>query len=186
MLTDLAWWTDQHGSSGPVMSKAPDAKQEGAQWEPIIDIPDNLRPDGSNYVEWVWALLDDEIDIPLTGSFAKLLTPSENPLLDDWAAAHLDKQLATARLAADERGHALADVVVCCRPEAFDAGELADDLYRLFFSDSASALARARAIGEICDVAEEYRPEAFRLKMALATDSKLPLALRRAVDSSCE
>jgi hypothetical protein len=166
-----------------VMSEAPDPKQQGEPWEPIIDIPDNLRPDGSNYVEWVWALLDDEIDIPLTGSsFAELRTPSREPLLDDWAAAHLDKQLAIARLAADERGHALADVLLCCRPQGFDAGELADELCRLFFTDSASALARGRALGEICGIAEEYRPEAFHLKMALATDPELPRAVRRAVD----
>jgi hypothetical protein len=169
-----------------VMSEAPDPKQQGEPWEPIIDIPDNLRPDGSNYVEWIWALLDDGIEIATVGSFAQLRCPSGAPLLDGAAADHLDSQLVIARRAADQRGHDLRDVVMCCRPGDLDAGKLADELSRLFFTDSASALARARAIGEICDIAEEYRPEAIRVKFALATDRALPRVIRRAVDPSAE
>ncbi|GAA0005940.1 hypothetical protein BRDID11002_59440 [Bradyrhizobium diazoefficiens] len=63
-------------------------------------------------------------------------------------------------------------------------GPLADELARLFFVNSAAALSRAKAIGEICDAAEEFCAEAFHLKRRLATDNALPKSLRRAIDAA--
>ena len=63
-------------------------------------------------------------------------------------------------------------------------GPLADELARLFFVNSAAALSRAKASGEICDAAEEFCDEAFHLKRRLATDNALPKSLRRAIDAA--
>ncbi len=152
--------------------------------EPLFDVPDNLRRDGSNYVEWIWSLLDDGIDIPLSGSFVDLRTETGERLPDPDMVAYLDDQMKVARRAADARGHSLQDVITCCRARGLDAGPLADEFCRLFFTDCEAALSRARAIGEICEVAENFCKEALNLKASLATDSALPRQLRRVIDAS--
>ncbi|MBR1000518.1 MULTISPECIES: hypothetical protein [Bradyrhizobium] len=152
------------------------------EWEPIFDVPDNLRRDGSNYVEWIWSLLDDGIEVPLSGSFTDLRTAAGEPLLDAGVAADLDEQMTLARRAAAGVNHDLQDVLTCCRADGLDAGPLADELSRQFFLDSEATLSRAKAIGEICDMAEEFCKEALYLKADLARDPQLPMALRRAVD----
>lgn len=158
------------------------ARQANGEWEPMFDVPDNLHRDGSNYVKWIWSLLDDGIEIPMSGSFIDLRTQQGKPLLDPDMAAHLDDQMKVARRAAAANNHGLEDVVTCRRAGDIDAGPLVDELSRLFFTDSAAALSRAGAIGEICDVAEEFCREAIHLKRTLATDRALPRTLRQAID----
>jgi hypothetical protein len=34
-----------------------------AFWAPSSDVPNNLGADGQNYVEWMWSLLDNGIDV---------------------------------------------------------------------------------------------------------------------------
>lgn len=99
-------------------------------------------------------------------------------------AAYLDGQMKVARRAADAKGHGLQDVITCCRGRGLDAGPLADELCRLFFTDCEAALSRARTIGEICEVAEDFCKEALHLKASLPTDSALPMQVRRAIDAS--
>jgi len=152
------------------------------EWEPIFDVPDNLRRDGSNYVEWIWSLLDDGIEIPLAGSFADLRTDAGAPLLDIDVAAYLDEQMKIARLAAASVNHDLQDVVTCCRAEDIDAGALVDELTNRFFVDPEGAKARAKALGEICETAEEFCKDAIYLKATLANDPKIPRPLRRAMN----
>lgn len=153
-------------------------------WEPLTDVPDNLRRDGSNYIEWIWSLLDDGIPIPKNDCFGDLRTAQDQPLLDPDVASLLDNQLKVALRAAIANGHGLDDIVTCCGARDLDGGPLADELARLFFVNSAAALSKAKAIGEICDVAEEFCAEAFHLKRRLATDDALPKSLRRAIDAA--
>ncbi|WP_165935792.1 MULTISPECIES: hypothetical protein [unclassified Bradyrhizobium] len=166
------------------MSEDHQNKEDGDEWEPIFDIPDNLRRDGSNYVEWVWSLLDDGIDIPRSGSFADLRTATGAPLLDPDMAAHLDEQMKVAMGAAAANNHGIEDIITCCSARDFDAGPLADELSRLFFMNSEEALSRAKSIGEICDIAEDFCREAIYLKASLASDSVLPMPVRRAIAPS--
>ncbi|WP_022723902.1 hypothetical protein [Rhodopseudomonas sp. B29] len=95
-------------------------------------------------------------------------------------AAHLDEQMKTARLAAASVNHDLQDVITCCRAENIDAGALADELANSFFVHPERATARAKALGEICETAEEFCKDAIYLKAALANNPKIPRPLRRA------
>lgn len=131
------------------MSGASDPTSQGQEWELIVDISDNLRSDGSNYVEWIWSLLDNGIDVPLSGPFADLRKEAGQPLLDSDIAAHLDEQMKIAWRASAAVNHGLQDVVTCCRARDLDAGPLADELSHLFFTDSELALSRAKAIGDL-------------------------------------
>jgi hypothetical protein len=159
---------------------------DGDEWEPLFDVPDNLRRDGSNYVEWIWSLLDDGIDIPLSGSFAELRTAQDLPLLDADIAAYLDDQLKIARRGASVNGHDLADVITCCNAPNTDSGGLADQLIQLFFHNKTAAVARARSLGEICDAAEDFNKAAIYLKFDLATDDTLPRVVRDALNGPVE
>jgi hypothetical protein len=47
-------------------------------------------------------------------------------------------------------------------------------------------MARAKSIGEICDVLEEFNKAAMYLKMNLATDETLPKPIRDALDGPVE
>jgi len=160
-------------------------KENGDEWEPIFDVPDNLRRDGSNYVEGIWSPLDDGIEIPRSGSFCDLRTAAGAPLLDPDIAAHLDEQMKIAMGAAAANKHSLEDMVTCCSARDLDGGTLADELSRLFFLNSEEALLRARAIGELCDIAEDFCREAIYLRASLASDSALPMPLRRASILPC-
>ncbi|MBR1177996.1 hypothetical protein JQ617_28820 [Bradyrhizobium sp. KB893862 SZCCT0404] len=124
----------------------------------------------------------DGIEIPLAGSFADLRTDAGAPLLDADIAAHLDEQLEIARRAASAVNHDLQDVVTCCRADGLEAGPLADELSRRFFVDAQGAIARAKAIGEICEVAEEFCKDAIYLKATLASEPRIPSPLRRAMN----
>jgi hypothetical protein len=166
------------------LTENPRELTNGDEREPLFDVPDNLRRDGSNYVEWIWSLLDEGIDIPLSGSFAGLRTAQGEPLLDTGIAAYLDGQLKIAWRAASGNSHGIEDVVICCGARGLDGGPLADELSRLFFTDCELALSRAKAIGEICDVAEAFCKEAVYLKRALATDFAMPRKLRLAIDDA--
>jgi hypothetical protein len=159
-------------------------KANGDEWEPIFDVPDNLLRDGSNYVEWIWSLLDDGIEIPRSGSFGDLRAATGAPLLDPDIAVHLDEQMKIAMGAAAANNHGLEDIITCCSARDLDDGPLADELSRLFFLNSEEALSRARAIGELCDIAEDFCREAIYLKAPLTSDSALPMPLRRAIDPS--
>lgn len=154
--------------------------------EPFFDVPDNLRRDGSNYVEWIWSLLDDGIDIPLSGSFADLRTAQGKPLLEAGTAAHLDDQLKIARRGASLNGHDFADVITCCKAPDINSGGLADQLMQLFFRNTVAAVARARSLGEICDLAEDFNKASIYLKFDLATDERLPGAVREALNGPIE
>ncbi|MHC2288690.1 hypothetical protein [Bradyrhizobium barranii] len=147
-------------------------------------MPDNLRRDGRNYIEWIWSLLDDGIPIPVSESFTELRTDAGEPLLDPEIASHLDEGFRAAQGAASANGHRIDDVVTCCSARELDGGPLCNELARLFFVDAAAALSRAQAIGEICDVVEEFCAEAAHLKRRLATDGALPMPLRRAIDAA--
>ena len=68
------------------------------------DIPDNLAPDGRNYVEWVWALLDDGIDMDIGRPFAELKTEDGHQLLTKDAATYLDGQLVVAMAGRSKQG----------------------------------------------------------------------------------
>lgn len=142
--------------------------------EPIMDIPYNLEPDGRNHVEWTWFLLDDGFDISGQASFSILRTSDGQPLLEADTAEYLDAQMAIARKAAVAKGHDIADVILCCRAPNIDAGAVADELTKQFFLDTTLALARAKTLGEICDIAEDFNISAMHLKMNLATDELLP------------
>ncbi len=166
------------------MSGNHEPRASSGRWEPLFDVPDNLRRDGSNYVEWIWSLIDDGIPIPLSESFVCLRTAQNEPLLDPHIASHLDDQLKVALQAATANGHRLDDVVSCCMARDFDGGALGDELARLFFVQTSAALSRARSIGQICDAAEEFCVEAAHLKRRWATDPALPQALRRAIDAA--
>jgi hypothetical protein len=165
---------------------APEANASAAGWEPIMDVPQNLEPDGRNYVEWTWSLLDDGIDVSDQASFSALTTTDGQPLLEDDAAEYLDEQMLIAKKAAVGHGHDFADVILCCKAPNINSGAVADELIEQFFRDTASAMARAKALGEICDVAEDFNISAMHLKMNLATDEKLPKPLRGALNGPVE
>ncbi len=147
--------------------------------EPLWDIPCNLKPDGTNYVEWVAALLEDGIEVRPGRSFSDLKTDDGGVLIDAAAAAYLDKQLVIATRAAEARGHAICDVVICCKANSIDSTALADELNRQYFVDRAAALTRARAISEICEEAEEFVREAIHLKWMFAGDDQLVPEIRK-------
>lgn len=147
--------------------------------DPIEDIPENLKPDGSNYVEWVWALLDDGIEVRPGHSFSSLQARHGDALLESRAAVFLDEQLVIATRAAALHGHDMRDVVMCCHAASIDSTAIADDLNCRYVSDPKAALARARAIAEICEVADEFCPEAIHLKWKLAGDDQLQEEVRR-------
>jgi hypothetical protein len=151
-------------------------------WEPISEIPDNLEPDGRNYIEWTWSLLDDGIEPNDQASFSTLKTSDGQPLLADFAAEYLDEQMLVAKAAAIGKGHAFADVILCCRAPDIDSGEVADQLIHLFFRDTPAAVARAKSLGEICDVAEDFIKAAIYLKFNLARDETLPKVVRDALN----
>jgi hypothetical protein len=88
----------------------PKANAPASDWQPISDVPDNLAPDGRNYVEWAWSLLDDGIELSSEGSFSTLKTCDGEPLLAGFAAEYLDEQMLIAKKAAIEKGHDFADV----------------------------------------------------------------------------
>jgi len=90
-------------------------------WEPISEIPDNLEPDGRNYIEWTWSLLDDGNDVCDQASFSTLKTSNGEPLLAEHAARHLDEQMLIAMKAATENGHLFADVILCCKAPDIDS-----------------------------------------------------------------
>jgi hypothetical protein len=148
----------------------PETDASAAGWEPIMDVPQNLKPDGQNYVEWTWSLLDDGIDVSDQASFSALRTPDGQPLLDDDAAEYLDGQMMIAKKAVVEKGHDFGDVILCCKAPNIDSGAVADELAKQFFLDTAFAMTRAKALGEIYDIAEDFNISAMHLKMNLATD----------------
>ncbi len=150
------------------------------EWEPISDIPCNLASDGRNYVEWVWALLDDGIDIDIGRPFAELKTDDGQQLLTKDAANYLDGQLVVAMAAAASKGYDLRDVVLCCRAPFTDSGAIADELATLFSTDRFRAIARAKALAQICDAAEEFCKDAIHLKWNLAADDCLAPDIRKA------
>lgn len=160
----------------------PNANGSTADWDPIMDVPQNLKPDGQNYVEWTWSLLDDGIDVVDQASFSALRTPSGQPLLEADTAEYLDEQMVIARKAAVAKGHDIADVILCCRAPNVDSGAVADELTKQFFLDTTLAMARAKALGEICDIAEDFNISAMHFKMNLATDELLPKPLRGALN----
>jgi hypothetical protein len=160
----------------------PEANASAAGWEPIMDVPQNLEPGGQNYVEWTWSLLDDGIEFSDQASFSTQRTPDGQPLLENDAAVYLDEQMLIAKKAAVEHGHDFADVILCCKAPNIDSGAVADELIEQFFRDTASAMARAKALGEICDAAEDFNISAMHLKMNLATDEMLPKPLRDALN----
>jgi len=88
----------------------PKANAPASDWQPISDVPDNLAPDGRNYVEWAWSLLDDGIELSSEGSFSTLKTCDGEPLLAGFAAEYLDEQMLIAKKAAIEKGHDFAHV----------------------------------------------------------------------------
>lgn len=146
-----------------VMSKDQESSSSEGAWEPIFDVPDNLCRDRSNHVEWIWSLHEDGIEIPLSGSFGDLCTEAGEPLLDIVVAAHLDDQLKVTRLAALANNHDLQDAVTCCKAGDLDPDPLAR---RAQILDTGRALSRAKAMGEICDVAVGVCREAIYLKAA--------------------
>lgn len=94
-------------------------------WQPIGDIPLNLGDDGRHYVAWVWALLDDGIDVDRYRSFSELEGPGGARLLAEAAAEHLDHARVLAIKAASADGHDFTDVIFCCRaPTAIPASLL--------------------------------------------------------------
>jgi hypothetical protein len=147
-----------------------------------MDVPYNLEPDGGNYVEWTWSLLDDGIDISGQASFSTLRTPDGQPLLEADTAEYLDEQMVIAKKAAVAKGHDIADVILCCRAPDINSDAVADELAKQFFLDTPLAMARAKALGEICDIAEDFNISAMHLKMNLATDELLPKPLREALN----
>jgi hypothetical protein len=166
------------------MQTDPAAKTDtpASEWEPISNVPMVLEADGRNYIEWTWSLLDDGIELSDQASFSTLKTDAGEPLLAAFAAEYLDEQMLVAKKAASEKGHGFADVILCCKALGTDSGEIADHLLQLFFRDTAAAVARAKSLGEICDAAEDFNVEAMHLKMNLATDERLPKALRDALN----
>ena len=164
----------------------PAANAPEGDWEPFSDIPLNLEPDGRNYIEWVWSLLDDGIEVSNEGSFSALKTDHGQPLLAGFAAEYLDEQMLIAKRAAIEKGHDFADVVLCCKAPDVDSVKIAGDLIQLFFRDTAAAVARAKSLGEICDVAEDFCKAAIHLKFDLAADKNLPKAVRDALNGPVE
>ncbi len=162
------------------------ANASTSDWEPISDVPQNLEADGRNYVEWVWSLLDDGIELCDRASFSTLKTSGGEPLLDSFAAKHLDEQMLIARSAAAKDGHSFADVIMCCKAPNVDYGAITNDLFRLFFQEPAAAVARAKSIGEICDVAEDFCKAAIYLKFDLSKDENLPKAVRKALNGPVE
>jgi hypothetical protein len=155
-------------------------------WEPLSDFPNNLRSDGSNYVEWICSLIDDGIEPNEKASFSALKTDQAEPLLAGFAAEFLDERMLIARKAAADNGHDFADVIACCKAPDIDSGKLADQLIQLFFRNKAAALARAKSLGEICDVAEDFNNAAIFLKLNLATDERVPKVLRDALNGPIE
>jgi hypothetical protein len=164
----------------------PEANASAAGREPIMDVPQNLEPNGQNYVEWTWSLLDDGIEVSDQASFSTLRTPDGQPLMEDDAAEYLDEQMLIAKKAAVEKGHDFADVILCCKAPNIDSGAVADELAKQFFLDTTFAMARAKALGEICDIAEDFNISAMHLKMNLATDEMLPKPLRDALNGPHE
>ncbi|WP_426421800.1 hypothetical protein [Bradyrhizobium genosp. A] len=134
-----------------------------------------------NYIEWACALTDDGIELNDQASFSALRTNQGEPLLADFAAEYLDEQMLIARKAAVENGHDFADVILCKAPD-IDSGKLADMLIQLFFRDKAAAVASAKCLGEICDVAEDSSKSAIYLKFDLAADETLPGVVRDALN----
>jgi len=164
----------------------PETGARAGDWEPFSDIPLNLEPDGRNYVEWTWSLLDDGIEPSDQTSFSSLRTHDGKPLLAAFAAEYLDEQMLIAKKAANDNGHEFSDVILCCRAPDVDSGAIADELLQLFFRNTDAAVTRARSLGEICDVAEDFNVEAMHLKVNLATDKRLPKALRDALNGPHE
>jgi len=145
-----------------------------------------LEPDGRNYIEWTWSLLDDGIELSDQMSFSTLQTDDGKPLLAAFAAEYLDEQMLIAKKAANEKGHSFSDVILCCKAPNIDSGAVADELAKQFFQDTIFAMARAKALGEICDIAEDFNISAMHLKMNLATDEMLPKPLRDALNGPHE
>jgi hypothetical protein len=164
----------------------PKANAPANNWELISDVPENLEPDGRNYIEWAWSLLDDGIEFSSEGSFSTLKTRDGPPLLAGFAAEYLDEQMLIAKKAAMEKGHDFADVILCCKAPNVDSCGIADDLIQLFFRDKAAAVTRAKSLGEICDVAEDFCKAAIYLKFDLAADKTLPKAVRDALNGPVE
>lgn len=52
------------------------------EWEPLFNVPDVLRRDGSNYVQWIWSLLDDGINARLVTKIHWLV--AESRLTAEW------------------------------------------------------------------------------------------------------
>jgi hypothetical protein len=123
---------------------------------PIDDVPLNLESDGSNYIEWTWSLLDEGIEPSDQSPFSALRAPDGQPLLTDHAATYLDEQMLVASKAALDNGHRMADVILCCKSPNIDSGAIADELIKQFFRDRTVAVARATALGQICDIAEDF------------------------------
>jgi hypothetical protein len=167
-------------------SSTPEPEEPAGNWEPFADVPDNLMPGGRNYIEWTCALIDDGIEPNDQASFSTLKTNQGEPLLADFAAEYLDEQMLIAQKAAVENGHDFADVIVCCKAPDIDSGKLADQLIQLFFRDKAAAAARAKSLGEICDVAEDFNKDAIYLKFNLAADETLPRVVRDALNGPVE
>jgi hypothetical protein len=159
----------------------PEANEPVGNWEPISDVPDNLKADGRNYIEWTCSLIDDGIEPNDQASFSTLNTNVGEPLLTGLAAECLDEQMIMAKKAAIKKGHDFADVILCCKAPDIDSGRIADELTQLFFRDTAAALARAKSLGEICDEAEDSNKESIFLKFNLASDEAIPKAVRAAL-----
>jgi hypothetical protein len=156
------------------------------EWDPIDDVPQNLRNNGSNYVEWVWSLLDVGIEPGGDESLSALTTDSGRPLLTREAAEYLDNRMVVARAAAANDGHRFDDVILCCRAPEVDGNAIAADLLGMYRANRTAAVARARSLGKICDVAEEFCPAAIYLKFDLSKDVTLPSAIRDALNGPIE
>ena len=156
------------------------------EWDPIDDVPQNLRDSGSNYVEWVCSLLGDGIQPSRNESLSTLKTSAGRPLLTEEAAEFLDGLMVVARAAAARDGHGFDDVILCCKAPDVDGNAIAAELLEVYRADKAAGVARARSLGLICDVAEEFCQAATYLKFDLSKDETLPRAIRDALNGPVE